>query len=253
MLTNPVWIAINALLRARGLNYSSASVCEEYFDVTAAIAAAALCDASVAKTVGTGSETQFRFIGVLKDEKPLRDWIQEILMTALGYYTFSFGRLKVGIRLNSSVTEAFTAGNILFNSLRLKPVRPSFNHITENFADEEFAFIANSVTAYDIDNAQLIGGAVPLFLKSQMNLAGCPSKSQAVRVAVTRLREELGGHTVTQHRKARAISCLLQSLTSSTQASSSSAVTGAVIRSALSIRERARSNCSISSFIESST
>ena len=206
VLTNPVWIAINALLRARGLNYSSASVCEEYFDVTAAIAAAALCDASVAKTVGTGSETQFRFIGVLKDEKPLRDWIQEILMTALGYYTFSFGRLKIGIRLNSSVTEAFTAANILFNSLRLKPVRPSFNHITANFADEEFAFIANSVTAYDIDNAQLIGGAVPLFLKSQMNLAGCPSKSQAVRVAVTRLREELGGHTVTQHRKARAIS-----------------------------------------------
>jgi hypothetical protein len=206
VLTNPVWIAINALLRARGLNYSSASVCEEYFDVNAAIAAAAICDATVTKTVGSGTETQFRFIGTLKEEKPLRDWIQEILMTALGYYTFAFGRLKAGIRLNSSVVEAFTVGNILFNSLRLKPIRPSFNHITANFADEEFAFIGNSVTAYDIDNAQLIGGAVPLFLKSQMNLAGCPSKSQAVRVAVTRMREELGGHNLTQQRKARAVS-----------------------------------------------
>jgi hypothetical protein len=207
LLTNPVWIAINCLLRARGLRFSTVAECEQYFDVSAAIAAAALCDASVAKVVGTGSETQFRFNGILQEEKPLRDWIQEILMTALGYYTFAFGRLKVGIRNNSSVVEAFTNGNILFNSLELKPIRPTFNHLTANFADEEFEFLRNTVTLYDIDQAQLIGGATaPVFLKSEMNLVGCPSKSQAARVVTTRLREELGGYNLTQQRKARGIS-----------------------------------------------
>ena len=32
----------------------------------------------------------------------MRDWIQEILTNCLGYYTFAFGKLKVGIRVNSS-------------------------------------------------------------------------------------------------------------------------------------------------------
>jgi hypothetical protein len=160
------------------LRFSTAAECEQYFDVSAAIAAAAICDASVTKVVGAGTEIQFRFNGILQEEKPLRDWIQEILMTALGYYTFAFGRLMVGIRSNSSVTEAFSVGNILFASLKLKPIRPTFNHLTANFADEEFEFIRNTVTLYDIDQAQLIGGATaPVFLKSEMNLVGCPSKS----------------------------------------------------------------------------
>jgi hypothetical protein len=207
LLTNPVWIAINCLVRARGLRFSTVAECEQYFDVSAAIAAAAICDASVTKVIGAGTETQFRFNGILQEEKPLRDWIQEILMTALGYYTFAFGRLKVGIRSNSSVTEAFSVGNILFASLKLKPIRPTFNHLTANFADEEFEFIRNTVTLYDIDQAQLIGGATaPVFLKSEMNLVGCPSKSQAARVITTRLREELGGYNLTQQRKARWLS-----------------------------------------------
>lgn len=207
LLTNPFWIAINCMLRARGLRYAAAAVCEQFFDVAAAIAAATICDQSVTKLVGSGSETQFKFRGVLQDQKPLRDWLQEMLMGALGHFTFVFGKLKIGIRINSSTVEAFTEGNILFNSLRLKPVRPTFNHLTGSFADEEFDYVANTVSVYDIDHAQLIGGAAaPLFLKSTMSLVGCVSKSQAARIVSTRLREELGGISLTEQRKARMVS-----------------------------------------------
>ena len=75
---------------------------------------------SVTKLVGAGSETQFKFRGTLQEEKPLRDWLQEVLMNCLGYYTFSFGKLKIGVRENSSVVEAFTAGNIVFRSLQAR-------------------------------------------------------------------------------------------------------------------------------------
>jgi len=207
LLTNPFWIAINCMLRARGLRYAAAAVCEQFFDVTSAIAAATICDQSVAKLVGSGSEAQFKFRGVLQDQKPLRDWLQEIMMGALGFFTFVFGKLKIGIRINSSTVEAFTEGSILFNSLRLKPVRPTFNHLTGSFADEEFDYVANTVSVYDIDHAQLIGGAAaPLFLKSTMSLVGCTSKSQAARIVSTRLREELGGISLSEQRKARMIS-----------------------------------------------
>ncbi len=207
VLTNPIWIAVNILLRARGLRFADAATAEQYFDVDAAVAAAAICDQQVDRLVGTGLETQFKFRGVLQEEKPLRDWIQEILMNCLGYYSFAFGKLKVGIRVNSSVVEPFTVGNILFQSLQLAPLRPSFNHLTANFADEEFQFVNNSISLYDIDHAKLIGGAVsPLFLKSNVNLSGTASKSQAARLITTRLREELGGITAAEWKAARQIS-----------------------------------------------
>jgi hypothetical protein len=207
VLTNPVWIAVNMLLRARGLRFADAATAEQYFDVNAAIAAASICDEQVNKLVGTGTETQFKFRGVLQEEKPLRDWIQEVLMNCLGYYSFAFGKLKVGIRVNSSVVEPFTMGNILFQSLQLAPMRPAFNHLTANFADEEFEFVNNSITLYDMDHAKLIGGAVsPLFLKSNVNLSGAASKSQAARIITTRLREELGGITPAEWKAARQVS-----------------------------------------------
>ena len=203
-LTNPVWIAVNMLLRARGLRLGFGATTEQlnlaetFFDVTSAVAAAAICNETVDAVVGGSGtvnisgtavtwvsgpkflrtmifkslriagadygvatwtdethisvqsapgdgngvayilrEPQFKFRGVLQEEKPLRDWIQEVLMNCLGYYTFAFGKLKLGVRVNSSVVEAFTAGNILFQSLGLAPSRPSFNHLTANFADEE--------------------------------------------------------------------------------------------------------------------
>jgi hypothetical protein len=204
VLTNPIWIVVNALLRARGLRFASAATCEQYFDVDAAIVAAGICDLSVTKLVGSGSETQFKFIGNLQEAKPLRDWVQEILMNCLGYYTFSFGKLRLGIRENSSAVEAFTVGNMIFGSLQLQDASPEFNHLTANFADAEFEFVNNAVQVYDIDHAKKIGGlASPLFLKATINLSGTSSKSPAARVISTRLREELGGTTPTEQKKAR--------------------------------------------------
>ena len=212
-LTNPVWIAVNMLLRARGLRLGAdattqqLNLAETFFDVQAAINAAAICDQQVTKLVGTGTETQFKFRGVIQEEKPLRDWLQEVLMNCLGYYTFAFGKLKIGIRENSSVIEAFTEGNILFRSLELAPLKPSFNHLTANFADQDFDFVNNSVAVYDIDHAALIGGgAGPLFLKSNVNLCGASTKSQAARIVSVRLREELGGTSAAEWKKARQIS-----------------------------------------------
>jgi hypothetical protein len=211
-LTNPVWIAINMLLRARGLRLGADATsgqldaAETYFDVQAALDAAAICNDSVTKLVGAGSETQFAFRGTLMEEKPLRDWLQEVLMNCLGYYTFSFGKIRIGVRENSSVVEAFTEGNILFRSLQLAPIKPSFNHLTANFADQDFAFVNNSVAVYDIDHAIRIGGgAGPMYLKSSVNLCGASTKSQAARIISTRLREELGGISAAEWKAARQI------------------------------------------------
>jgi hypothetical protein len=215
-LTNPIWIAVNMLLRARGLRLGAGATtqqldfAETLFDVEAAIAAAEICNEQVTKLVGAGTETQFKFRGVLQEEKPLRDWLQEVLMNCLGYYTFANGKLKLGVRVNSSAVEAFTEGNILFRSLQLAPLKPSFNHLTANFADEDFEFVANSIPLYDIDHATLInggigGGAGPLFLKSTVNLSGTASKSQAARIITVRLREELGGITPEEWKDARVL------------------------------------------------
>ena len=110
------------------------------------------------------------------------------------------------MRVNSSAVEAFTEGNILFRSLKLAALKPSFNHITAHFADEDFEFVANSVAVYDVEHALLLaGGAGPQFLKSSVNLAGTFSKSQAGRIAAIRLREELGGITAAEWKAARSV------------------------------------------------
>ena len=211
-MVNPVWIAVNMVFRARGLRLggdattAQLNAAEALFDVQAAINAAAICNDSVTKMVGVGTETQFAFRGTLLEEKPLRDWLQEVLMNCLGYYTFSFGKLRIGIRENSSVVEAFTEGNILFRSLQLAPAKPSFNHLTANFADQDFAFVNNSVAVYDIDHATYVGGgAGPMYLKSSVNLSGTSTKSQAARIVSTRLREELGGTSAAEWKAARQI------------------------------------------------
>jgi len=206
-LTNPIWVALNMMLRARGLRYADVSTAEKYFHVGACVAAASICNEVVTKMVGSGTETQFKFRGVLQEEKPLRDWIQEVLMNALGYFSFAFGKFKPGIRVNSSAVESFTLGNIIFESLQLAPRKPAFNHLTANFADEEFEFANNSVVLYDIDHASYIGGvASPLYLKGSMNLAGTASKSQAARIVTTRLKEELGGIDLSEWKYGRVLS-----------------------------------------------
>ena len=149
-------------------------------------------------------ENQFRFRGVLQDEKPLRDWIQEIMMNCLGYFTFKFNKLKLGMRQNSGAVESFTEGNIVFKSLKLSPIAPSFNYLKGNFGDEEYGFANNSVDIYEIEHAKLVGAPdAPVYLKSDVSLVGSTTKSQTARIVVSRLREELGGVGVDQWRVAR--------------------------------------------------
>lgn len=206
-LTNPVWIVINMFLRARGLQFASAATCEQYFIVTDAIAAANICDQTVAKIAGlSGTETQFKFRGVIQEEKPFRDWIDEVLVNCLGYYTFAFGKLKIGIRINSSTVEAFTIGNVIAGSLKLVPLQIGLNDLTGVFADEAYDYQTNSVNVYAIDHKKLIGGAAaPQSLKQTLNLSGTSGASQAARIIQTRLKEEMGGATLAEWRKARTI------------------------------------------------
>lgn len=202
LLTNPVWVAINVFLRALGLENASAAAQEQYFDVSAAVSAAAVCDASVTALVGGGSVQQFRFQGVLADEKPARDWIQEILNNCVGYYTWKFGRLKLGLRLHSGSAEggAYGVGNIVMGSLKVARRTPEFNHLTVTYADRAKKFAANSVLFYDEDHIAEHGEA-----RASINLVGTSTADQALRILTVRLREELGGATPAEFSAARTI------------------------------------------------
>jgi hypothetical protein len=189
---NSYWVAINTYLRAIGIAEADAVAQEEYFDAAAAVAASEIADRSVAKIIGTGTEPQFRFKGVITDRKPTRDWLQSILNSACGYYTWSFGKLKAGCRSNASVVSAYTAGNILFRSLQLTPVTPKFEKLTVQFSDQEYQFQSNTVDYVDQDLAAR-NGRIQNPLSSQFAVSGCPTKSQAARIALVRAREEAGG------------------------------------------------------------
>lgn len=201
-LTNPVWIAINAFLRALGLENASAAVAETYFDVGAAIASAAICDTTVSKIAGlSGTETQFKFRGTVRDRKYLGDWLTDILDNCLAYMVNTFGKLKIGMRVNSSVVEAFTVANTLIDSLRLYPISPSFNHIVVEFDDELFNYQRNTIHVEAADHKALTGKT----LTKTKSLIGTSGASQAGRIASVLLKEELGGATLAEWRKARTI------------------------------------------------
>ena len=57
VLSNPIWIAANAVLRARGLRFADAATCEQYVDIPSAIAAAAVCDQQAPVLCGVKSAT----------------------------------------------------------------------------------------------------------------------------------------------------------------------------------------------------
>ena len=70
--------------------------------------AAEIAAAQVPAILGTGNETQFQFQGVLSAQKPFRDWLTEVLNCCLGFYTWEFGKLKLGCRINASVVDTYT-------------------------------------------------------------------------------------------------------------------------------------------------
>ena len=203
--TNPFWVAVNTYLRTVGLIGASSGTQEGYFDVASAVAAAAIADTTVAKIIGAGTETQFRFKGSIDSRKPARDWLQAILNSGLGYYTWSFGKLKVGCRINASAVSAFTSGNMLFNSLRIVPIAPKFEKLTVSFADQEYTFQSNTVDYTDQDHAARNRRSQNP-LSSEYPLSGCSTKSQAGRIGATRTREELGGVTQAEQDAARSVS-----------------------------------------------
>jgi hypothetical protein len=85
--------------------------------------AAEIASTLVAPVVGTGVEKQFRFQGVLAQQKPFRDWLVEVLACGLGYFAWEFGRLNSAAGSTRPPPTPFTLGNMLFQSLRLEPLK----------------------------------------------------------------------------------------------------------------------------------
>ena len=163
---------------------------------------AEIAAAQVTPLLGTGTETQFQFQGVVSSQKPFRDWLTEVLNCALGYYTWEFGKLKLGCRINASAVDAYGLGNTLFQTLNLKPIQSTFEHLVLSYADVAYQYQANTAEYCDKDHAAYYGRpGSPL--TTQMHSVGCSTLSQALRIAATRTREELGGITYTEWRDAR--------------------------------------------------
>ena len=58
--------------------------------------AAEIAAAQVPAIMGGGTETQFQFQGIISSQKPFRDWLTEVLNCCLGFYSWEFGKLKLG-------------------------------------------------------------------------------------------------------------------------------------------------------------
>ena len=164
--------------------------------------AAEIAAAQVPAILGTGNEIQFQFQGSVGSQKPFRDWLSEVLNCCLGFYTWEFGKLKLGCRINASAVDAYTLGSILFQTLKLTPTVAAFEHLIISYADVAYQFQANTADYCDKSHAAYYGRAGSP-LTSQMHSVGISTLSQALRIAATRTREECGGVTPMEWRNAR--------------------------------------------------
>lgn len=207
VLANPIWIAVRAYLLARGLHFATAADQEAELDIAACVAAAGICDTSVPKLVGSGSVNQFIATGVIEQRQPLRNWLQDTLNNCLGDFTFRFGKFRPFVRVNSSAVEAFTRGNVIWNSIDAVPAPPEFNHLIVHFANQDTEFSADYVEFYDEDHALQVGrGVDQVRLTKEITLALTGTRDQALRLLIPRLREELGGITPADWRRRRRFS-----------------------------------------------
>ena len=133
----------------------------------------------VAAILGTGTETQFQFQGIISSQKPFRDWLTEVLNCCLGFYTWEFGKLKLGCRINASAVDAYTLANSLFQTLRLTPIQAGFEHLVLSFADVAYQYQANTAEYCDKSHAAYYGRAGSP-LTTQMHSVGCSTLSQAL-------------------------------------------------------------------------
>lgn len=88
---------------------------------------------------------------------------------------------------------------MILGSLKLKPLRPALNQITVSFANSEYEFAADTIPVVDLDRVAYDGQP----LAATFNLSGAAGKSMAGRIGQVRLKEGLGGSTLTEQRKAR--------------------------------------------------
>jgi hypothetical protein len=199
--TNPIWIAVNSWLRVNGVQDASAVVQVNYFDVGSAIAAAAICDTVVPGIFG-GTEKQFRYRGVIRDQKDFKSVLAEILANCLGYAYMCNGRLKFGIRSNASAVEAFGPGNVILGSARLRRRGRDqlVNTLTVQFNDSEQEYKSVTLTSEDEHHRKLYGSKK----SGSLSLNGTAWKSQAARIAETRKRELVGGINEAEYKKVRA-------------------------------------------------
>ena len=83
-----------------------------------------------------------------------------MLTCGLGFYTWEFGKLKLGCRINACAVDAYTLGNMLFQSLRLDAdpgrVRAP-DHF--DFADQAYQYQANTAEYHDKSHAAYYGRA----------------------------------------------------------------------------------------------
>ena len=144
--------------------------------------------------IGTsGMEPQFMFQGAVGNEfKPFRDWLTEILNCCLGYFCFEFGKLLLGIRYTAIPTDNFEMGSMIYQSLSVTPISGQFEYLKINFANVELQYQSDFAEYQDKDHALYYGrGGAPL--TSSMKSIGISTLSQGLRVAVSRVREEIGG------------------------------------------------------------
>ena len=181
----------------------------QYYDGSGNLNLLSIADALsagyVTATTSTITETQFQFQGVISSQKPFRDWLTEVLNCCLGFYTWEFGKLKLGCRVNAGAVDAYSLGNTLFQSLRLTPIQAAFEHLVLSYADVAYQYQANTAEYCDKSHAAYYGRAGSP-LTAQMHSAGTSTLSQALRIAATKTREEVGGVTPTEWRNARAAS-----------------------------------------------
>jgi hypothetical protein len=110
--------------------------------------------------------------------------------------------LKIGLRTNATSVSSFGLGNILFQSLTLNPIKAAFEHLIIDFADQQYAYQANFGEYNDKTHAAYYGRQNSP-LTARQHSVGCPTLSQALRLAAVRTREEIGGVNFTEWRNAR--------------------------------------------------
>lgn len=207
-MTNPIWLCVNLWLFCNRVKDAPAATQEQYFDVARAVAAAAVCNTVVDRIVETweGQGIQFKFIGQIRDARPLRDWFNDILTNCLGFFWFNFGKLSFGIRDNATPVSAYTDGNIVFRTLQATGIGPQFTKLVMNFADYEYSWQPNNASYQDDDYAAWLGGGARALHKiASMNLSGTADIDQATRLCITRAREEIGGITQAEWDAARRV------------------------------------------------